>query len=363
MKPVNCVFVMMSLATVVSGQIVIDWTEVPQDIGISFIHNGAENVIVDLETAGGPMAWDFTAQPMGTQYTDALIVPRAATPFGDSFPNANLVLKITEDGYVVYAYGQIAPTFGANLGMGSVTPATTFFRFEPVDTYPVPVIYGATRNYTYGYTLDLGSSLELATYTYGNETVDAYGSVAVPYGTFQCLRTRSFDTTITTMYISGIPVSIDTTTYIIYEFLAEDYGLIAHVLSYPGETDTNFTNANFLERITDFSTGIREGEGERVTHNYLNVSPNPARGVVEIRYIVHDPVSFEGEMRKTKLEIYDVTGRLVKAFDLGSCVVDHASTIRWDGTDQSCRQLGGGVYFVRLGEGENVATSKVMLVR
>jgi hypothetical protein len=191
------------------SQIEIDWTEIPQDIGITFTHNGAEGVIVNLGSPGGPQTWNFTVQPMGSQNTNALIVPRTSSPFGDSFPNSNLVLEITENGYVAYAYGQIAPAFGANLGLGSTAPITTFFRFEPTDSYPMPVVYGASRNYTYGYTLVLGPGLEVRTDNYGNETVDAYGSVTVPYGTFECLRTRSFDTTITIMYVSGIPISVD----------------------------------------------------------------------------------------------------------------------------------------------------------
>ena len=31
-----------------SAQIVIDWTEIPQDIGTQFTHNGVDSVAVDL---------------------------------------------------------------------------------------------------------------------------------------------------------------------------------------------------------------------------------------------------------------------------------------------------------------------------
>jgi hypothetical protein len=358
MKLVNCIATMMSLATIVSGQIVIDWTEVPQDIGISFTHNGAESVTVNLGPPGGAAAWDFTAQPMGSQYTDALIVPRTATPFGDSFPNANLVLEITEDGYIVYAYGQIAPTFGANLGMGTTTPTMTFFRFEPTDSYPMPVVYGASRNYTFGFTIGMGPGLELRTDNYGNETVDGYGSVTVPYGTFECLRMRSFDTTVTTMYAYGIPISIDTATHIIYEFLAEDYGLIAHVLSYPGETDTNFTNANFLERLTDFSTGIHEIESTML--HCFSCQPSPFTERTEIRYSIRDSQS---SIQNPTMMIYDATGRLVKSFHLESDIMNEGPAISWYGDDDTGRKLPGGVYFIRLNVGDNVFTKKITLVR
>jgi hypothetical protein len=224
----------------------------------------------------------------------------------------------------------------------------------------MPVVYGASRNYYYGFSLEPGPGLEVRTDNYGNETVDAYGSVTVPYGTFECLRTRSFDTTITIMYVAGIPVSVDTTTHIIYEFLAEDYGLIVHVLSYPDETDTNFTDADLLERITDFSTGIEEHKNGLITRDYLNVVPNPASGLIEIRYMIHDSRSM---MQKPSLSIYDPSGRLVKAFNLESSTMDHESTISWHGEDNTGRKLPGGVYVLRLDAGETAVTRKITLIR
>ena len=340
------------------AQIEIDWTEVPQDIGITFTHNGAESVTVNLGSPGGPHNWDFTAQPMGSQNTDALIVPRASTPFGDSFPSSNLVLQITEDGYVAYAYGQIAPTFGANLGLGSITPITTFFRFEPTDSYPLPIVYGASRHYEYGFTLEMSPIMEVRTDNYGNETVDAYGSINVPYGTFECLRMRSFDTTISTMYVNSIPVTVDTTTHIIYDFLAEDFGLIVHVLSYPEENDTNFTDADFLERLTAFSTGIQE-VGQAVIYNF-SCQPNPFTNRTEIRYSILDSRSL---MQKPTLRIYDVCGRLVKSFNRESSIQNPESTVLWDGRDDQNRILGGGVYFLRLNVGGMCITNKITLVR
>ena len=364
----SVIFLIVFLTVPLFGQIEIDWTEVPQDTGISFTHNGAESVTVNLGSGGGPHSWSFTSQPMGSQNTNSLIVPRASTPFGDSFPNSNLVLEITEGSIVTYAYGQIAPTFGANLGMGSTAPITTFFRFEPTDSYPMPVVYGASRNYNYGFSLVPGPGLEVRTDNYGNETIDAYGSVTVPYGTFECLRMRSFDTTITTMFVSGIPVSSDTTTHIIYDFVAEDYGLIVHVLSYPDEIDTNFTDADFLERITDFSTGIEELENTAV-YNF-SCQPNPFTNQTEIRYSILDSRS---SMQKPMLSIYDPSGRLVKVFYPESSIpglaprsgagMDHESAISWHGDDNTGRKLPGGVYFLRLVAGENAVTKKITLIR
>lgn len=354
----NVTMLTLALVALLFGQIEIDWTEVPQDIDIQFTHNGAESVSVDLGSQGGPQTWNFTLQPMGPQNTNTLIVPRVSTPYGDSFPNSNLVLEITQNSDTGYAYGQIAPTFGANLGFGSVGSITTFFRFEPTDSYPMPIIYGATRTYHYGFSVDLAPLTVLRTDNYGFETINAYGTVTIPYGVFECLRMCQFDTTVISLLVNGMPITVDTTTHIIYDFLAEDYGLIAHITSYPGETDTNFTSANFLERLTSFSTGIEEFKNVAV-YNF-SCQPNPFTIQTEIRYSILDSRS---SRHNTTLGIYDVAGCLVRSFDLESSIRNQESAISWYGEDNAGRKLPGGVYVVRLSVDGINSTRKLLLIR
>jgi hypothetical protein len=63
------------------------------------------------------------------------------------------------------------------------------------------------------------------------------------------------------------------------------------------------------------------------------------------------------------LNVYDATGRLVRLFNLESCIMDHALTVRWDGTDHANRQLPGGIYFIRLDDGKHTITKKITLIR
>jgi len=346
-------------AVPLAGQIVIDWTEVPQDIGVGFIHNGASDVTVELGTTGGPQTWSFSNQPMGTQNTHVLIVTRTSTPFGDSFPSSNLVLQITDDGDTAYAYGQIAPSFGSNLGLGSVSPLMTFFRFEPADSYPLPLVYGASRTYEYGYTIALSPVMDLRNDSYGYETIDAYGTVIIPYDTFNCLRMCSFDTSISKLLVGGFPVSVDTATHIIYDFLAEEYGLIAHVLSNPGEVNPNFTEASLLERLDDYSSGIEESSV--VTLCNFSCQPNPFTNRIDIRcQIVED--GYLNCSSDVSIMVYDASGRLVRQYEQVS-VIGHQISMMWDGTDQAGRFAGSGVYFLALNIDGAQFRKKVLLIK
>ncbi|MEO0183601.1 MAG: hypothetical protein ABIL40_09020 [candidate division WOR-3 bacterium] len=46
------------------------------------------------------------------------------------------------------------------------------------------------------------------------------------------------------------------------------------------------------------------------------------------------------------IKIYDVSGRVVKSFNLESCILNHESSITWFGDDNLERELPAGVYFI-----------------
>jgi uncharacterized delta-60 repeat protein len=118
--------------------------------------------------------------------------------------------------------------------------------------------------------------------------------------------------------------------------------------------------------------GIEE-EAELKLHDKmysLRLYPNPFTHRTQIRYRIHDAGYTEQEfrnsnfeMRKPTMKIYDAAGRLVKYFDLESCILDRASTISWDGTDQASRQLGSGVYFLKFETEDYSATEPLVLIR
>ncbi|MEO0107308.1 MAG: T9SS type A sorting domain-containing protein, partial [candidate division WOR-3 bacterium] len=84
------------------------------------------------------------------------------------------------------------------------------------------------------------------------------------------------------------------------------------------------------------------------------VYPNPFRNNVHIRCRIHDT----GYM----IKIYDISGRVVKSFNLESCIMYHESSITWFGNDELGRELPAGVYFIVL-EDKSVASVRVVKIR
>jgi len=86
----------------------------------------------------------------------------------------------------------------------------------------------------------------------------------------------------------------------------------------------------------------------------ITVSPNPFNNSVTIRFFLEQSTS--ARTKNMELKIYDVSGKLVKEFNLKSSMI-------WSGCDNSGKQLPSGVYFLKFRIGDYSATEKLLLIR
>jgi uncharacterized delta-60 repeat protein len=154
----------------------------------------------------------------------------------------------------------------------------------------------------------------------------------------------------------------------------EAHAVTVDNMGYVYVTGENTGNTSYEDVVTIkyTTTGIMEEAGFTI-HDpgyNLTVSPNPFSGQTNIRFTMQDSRSTEQQlrnsnfaMRECTLGIYDAAGRLVKSFNPESCIMNHVSTIGWDGRDQFNRQLGSGVYFLRLTAGDHQETRQLLLIR
>ncbi len=89
----------------------------------------------------------------------------------------------------------------------------------------------------------------------------------------------------------------------------------------------------------------------------LSIFPNPFREITDIRYEIESSQNSE-----VNLCIYDISGRMVKNFNLLSTIFNLQSKVIWDGRDDDGQRLPQGVYFVRLIKQSEVFTEKVVLI-
>ncbi len=116
-----------------------------------------------------------------------------------------------------------------------------------------------------------------------------------------------------------------------------------------------------------YDTGIEEGVAVAANNILLHVSPTIGNAHFTIFFEINNPDYH------TTLNIYNVTGRLVRQFDytMPNASIHtqaHGPTtlskhITWYGTDNFNRKLPAGIYFVQLSSNKSKTTKKLILLR
>lgn len=95
----------------------------------------------------------------------------------------------------------------------------------------------------------------------------------------------------------------------------------------------------------------------------LPITPNPARGAVELRYAMTSvccPVALAPPpLSDAKLVVCDARGRRVRFYDLP---VEPSGSVLWDGLDSAGRRAAPGVYFARLEASGQVAVRRFVFL-
>lgn len=147
-------------------------------------------------------------------------------------------------------------------------------------------------------------------------------------------------------------------TYWWDEAYAITYGLDDKVYAAGYSIDSTSINLwDFTVISLDPYTGVEETKVVPGQVVRLEVSPNPFTTSTDIRYQITD------NGQECELEIYDITGRLVANLSKQTSVIGHQLSVSWSGTDETGKQLPGGIYFARLGNKDNGTIEKLLLIR
>lgn len=109
-----------------------------------------------------------------------------------------------------------------------------------------------------------------------------------------------------------------------------------------------FSGNNFL------GSSIKEQNNVVSQEFSTSILPNPAKGIVELRYQLPKP----GEI---SLRIYSVTGQLVRMIKETKSSGDFSFI--WDGRDEQGKTVPSGIYFVRVEFDGRAESDKIILLR
>jgi hypothetical protein len=353
----------MILISTVHAQITITSNEWPSAFGAHWTYFASEDTIgsgipVSLGTTGGPQTWTFseTLFPVGEVFT-ATIVDPTTTPYTSTFPNADHAWHtFGQSGgisYNEYSYLQINSLAWLSLGYGGNYVGYNYIEDNVPDDlileFPATLGTSWTSNYSVTSSPSPGT-MEIDS-TSRSSVVDAWGTIQVPSGSYDCLRIRDDETSIYNYYVSGILISSDTITSYTYSWIAEQEGWLAEVVSQEDEPNPNFSIAEGVTFRTTTPTGLGDPQASLIDGFVLNQNyPNPFNPVTVIEYSI--PKSSELE-----ISVYNLLGQRVQILFSGKQEAG-SHKVEFDGTE-----LPSGIYLYQIKSDNFMAYKKCILLK
>ncbi|RQW04795.1 T9SS C-terminal target domain-containing protein [candidate division KSB1 bacterium] len=319
-------------------------------------------VSVNVGVAGENQLWDFSSVSTQGYTTTYEFFTAANTPHASLYPNANYAYKIQALSNIgegtLYQYVNLADDKFQLLGGVLVLDGEIVFSSEENDVTPLPITYGNAWESSSADTMDLGGVGKMITRSSEKITVDGWGTIKLPSGSYPCLRWRSEGKLEQVTRVGDIEVPISSSTYIDYTWIGENSFLLASVSSVEDETNPNFSIAAevmWLQEVMP-ATKVHAADEElllgfELAQNY----PNPFNPVTTF--------SFQLPMADfVTLSIHDVSGRMVRQL-AAQYLPAGVHRYRWDGTDDAGLSVAAGAYLYKLSTSSFADVQKMTLLK
>jgi hypothetical protein len=272
-------------------------------LGDQFVLSVVEQQL-DEGDAGANVVWDFSDIPQSSLFNYMILTPQN-TPGSVHFPSANLATSVIPEDFpeTLYFYYNIDESAWVEMGSYFVLQ-----QFENIISYTDP-----RTLYTYPLSFG-GSGQDVFTGMYGgiietpiagtvNYTVDAYGQLILPSGTYDDVLRLSMQETESQELAPGIIAQTESQSYI---WVSQDYAFPILVSerfdeSFPGEpTETTYSTTS----LVSYSPG--PVSTSNIYHDRKVLAyPNPSTGILHFSNLE------KGELKN--IRILDITGSVVEA--------------------------------------------------
>lgn len=274
-----------------------------------------DNVIqVDVGSAGPNQTWDFRNVAFQPLIGRVEFLDPAQTEFAGDFPNANLAQRINmanEQEVNIINYYQIESQLFIHSGLAGYSAEnpmdSSYVQVFDDTVAALPMMYQNTWTTVSADTFGLFPVTASITIDTTVHTLDAWGTVRLPMGDFQCLRLRNDVKSETFTVFNGVKFPLGSETTIDYVWIAKDNFQVAGVESMDGETNPNFSQASYFQRLTTMQTAVSDQNPDKQIPSGFHLSqnyPNPFNSATKITFSVP-------EAARVTIQVYDLTGRLI----------------------------------------------------
>jgi hypothetical protein len=349
MKNLYIIIALVLFSLITQAQITITSSDMPKANDSTRMSKAINALQFNFTQTGANYNWDFSQLQAASQRMEKYLSVNS-TPFiyrAVFYGKANLAseredvslmnINIT-DGYNFFNnsasdYRQVG--YGASVN-GSPMPVS--FKDDDI-LYRFPMNYGNTDSCDSEWEVNIPGLVFINEKKHRVNTIDGWGTITTPYGTFQCIRVKSEVQQLDTIFYSsnnqGFKIPQKYTEYI---WLSKSLAFPVLIANIP---ELSFPTVEYIDSARQF-VGI-----ETVTPTNtvsLTIFPNPARDVVDIL------VETEGNNTQGSINIFNAQGQLVFK-DLFTKTY----------TKKFNHELAPGVYFIRVKTPDHTQIKKLII--
>jgi hypothetical protein len=314
---------------------------------------------VDHTLTGANYTWDFSTLVPSAQQEYRYTTP-SALPF--NFLSSSAFVNPSPDSLPFI--GNVPSNFTdyfKNSGSGFRQNGLSF-DYAPLTTFSIPVIY-TTSDYFFRFPLDyLNVDSSDAAYSinfpplpyigqtiHRENTVDGWGTLITPFGTFNTLRVVSAVLTTDTIGLDSVN-GFSTPRPLVYQYKWMASGMKIPVL----EVDAQILFGNEVVTNVVYQDSVRNTLPQvGINENSLSISnvavyPNPATSDCYVSFM-------NSGLEPVGISIMDLSGREVRNFGKQTSIPgSHTQLLNLDG-------ISGGTYLIKISSGEGSVTHRIIV--
>ena len=297
--------------------------------------------------SGANQIWNYSGLSNHFSTTYAYLSV-ASTPYAASFPSANIAMT-TDSNFYVYMNSSAALVTVEGVAGTLINPGDIVDMNPPQTIYELPLTYGDNFTDTYGIDF-VGDGAAFGVYKIrfvrsGTviDTVDGYGTLITPMGTYNSLRIKQWDNATDSIFIKLLSdfepwsfAQANISNTLTYNWLAN--GGKMPIVQMNTDSAGNTTQMEYNEYPGTF--GIQESNTSQIT-----IGPNPFTEYI----LMNVPVEFSsgGDLF---VQVMDINGKIVMNKTLG-----YSNQLSLD-----LSSLNAGMYIYAIHSNDHIATGKMI---
>ena len=339
----------------VSAQITIDDSDMPYEDDTVRVSSGLNLDFIDYTETGEDYLWDFSQLVPVSQRVDTFLSPWSMPLVYKLFfgLTSNIAVRGAENvalpGFPITEifnfYDNRSQNYRA-IGIGmSIYGVPIPFKYDNPDVvYDFPMVFQGKWNSQAHFAQEVPALGYLRMTKTHTDTVDGWGTLITPYGTFDVLRLKSEVSEFDSIYIDslniGIPIKRD---YTVYQWLGKSQKI-------PLLKITTTLGGLFVEYVDSVRNSFDEiNEQPFVRNNELRLFPNPTANTIQFQFEML-------EKQKVDVKLFDMQGRKVADIYQGNLQKGIVKL----GFSFKDKGLSYGQYLIRLRAGNRFVTQKVI---